>query len=445
MPANILIVDDDQDIIQSFRRMLRKEGYTIFSAPDGESGLSIITENEIEIALVDYQMPGMNGIELLKRIRRLSPGTDVIIITGYGNIQSAIEAMKLGAYDYITKPLDITELRKTLRGMFEKKELRSENMRLKEELKIKGAYNGLVGQSPCMLDMYRTIVKAAERDSSVLIQGESGTGKELVARAIHAASPRAGHSFMIIDCSSVSIQVIESELFGHTKGAFTNAIAAKKGLLEAANGGTVFIDEVTEIPLDTQSTFLRVLQEREIRRVGSNRSTSVDIRVIAATNRNIARSVELGQFRLDLFYRLNVIPIHVPPLRDRAEDVPLLIRRFMEEFRTAPGQFESISHEALAVLMGYPWPGNVRELRNVIERIFVLNRGDVIETAHLPMELTNTLPVVEIPCRGTLDDIEKRAIINALELTSGDRIRAAKTLGIGKSTLYRKLKTYGIN
>lgn len=444
MPANILIVDDDREIISSIKRMLKKEEYTIFSAIDGESGLEIIEGNDIDIALVDYQMPGMNGIELLKQLKEVSPEIEVIIITGYGTIQSAIEAMKLGAYDYITKPIDITELRRTLRHINEKQELIVENLRLREELRTKSSYNGIVGQSPSMVAMYRTIIKASERNTSVLIQGESGTGKEVVARAIHTASPRSAQPFVVIDCSSVSIQVIESELFGHVKGAFTNAFAAKKGLLEEAEGGTVFIDEVTEIPLDTQSTFLRVLQEREIRRVGSNRPTPIDVRVIAATNRNISQEIEQGQFRLDLFYRLNVIPIMVPPLKERLEDIPLLIRHFMEEFRTTQGQFESISREALAVLMGYPWPGNVRELRNVIERIFVLNRGETIETAHLPVELMEAVPPAKAMCSGKLSDIEKQAILHALKTADGDRIRAAKILDIGKSTLYRKLKTYGI-
>ena len=446
MPVKILIVDDEENIIRSLKRMLQKEGYTIFSARNGTDGLSVVVDEEIEVALVDYQMPGMNGLQLLKKIKRKSPSTEVIIITGYGTIQSAVEAMKLGAYDYITKPLNSIELRKTLKTVLEKKHLISENRRLQAELETKYSFQGIIGISSSMEEVFRTMAKASMTDSSVMIQGESGTGKELVARSIHYNSVRADKPFVTIDCSSISIQVIESELFGHVKGAFTGAHSDKKGLLKDADSGTVFIDEITEIPLETQAKFLRVLQEKEIRPVGSNREGPLDIRVIAATNKKIQQEVESGNFRLDLFYRLNVVPIYIPPLRDRRDDIPLFIDHFMNEFRDRKGKFESISNEAVSILINYRWPGNVRELRNIIERIFVLGSGSFIEVHHLPSEIVETVHTFtpKISQGRTLNELEKEAIITALEMSDSNCIKASKILGIGKSTFYRKLKQYNI-
>jgi len=415
MLTKLLIVDDDEKVIDSLRRILRKEGYAFFSATSGQDALALLTREEIEVALVDYKMPGMDGFELLKRMKKKYPHIDVIMITGYGTVHSAVDAMKVGAYDYITKPLDPIELRKTLKTLTERKELISENKRLQAELESKYSFEGIIGNAPVMRTIFRTLIKASQSDSHILIQGESGTGKELVARSIHFNSPRAKKPFVPIDCGSISTQVIESELFGHVKGAFTGAYTAKKGLLKEADGGTAFLDEITEIPLETQAKFLRVLQEKEIRPVG-------------------------------IYYRLNVVPIFIPPLRERKEDIPFFVRYFMNEFREQEGKFESISRDAVQILMNHHWPGNVRELRNVIERIFVLGSGPVIDVNHLPLELVQAVSTsTEASSQGrTLSESEKDAILSALDKAEGNRVKAAKILGMGKSSLYRKLKQYNI-
>ncbi|MBN1292489.1 MAG: sigma-54-dependent Fis family transcriptional regulator [Candidatus Latescibacteria bacterium] len=447
MPLKLLIVDDEENVIHSLKRMLKNEQYVFFSALNGYDALEIFTEEEIDVALVDYKMPGMDGIGLLKLIKKKYPSTEVIIMSGYGTIESAVSAMRLGSYDYIIKPFDDHELKKTLKALVEKKALISENKRLQAELEVKYSFQGIVGDSHAMQEVYRTLKKVSHRDSPVLIQGESGTGKELIARSVHFNSPRAKKPFVTIDCSSISHQVIESELFGHVKGAFTGAFSSKNGMIKEADGGTVFIDEITEIPPDTQAKFLRVIQEKEIRPVGGTRSEPVDVRIIAATNRNIKNEVDTGNFRLDLFYRLNVVPVFLPPLRDRTEDIPLFVRHFMNEFRDNQNKFESISRDAIHVLMKYPWPGNVRELRNMIERIFVLGSGPVIETDHLPLELMCENVMVQTPSPGakTLAEMEKDAILSALKNAGGNRIIAAQMLEMGKSTLYRKLKEYNIS
>ena len=446
MPLKLLIVDDEENVIHSLKRILKKENHTIFSAVNGYDALEMFAEEEIDAALIDYKMPGMDGLELLTLIKKKYPNTEVIVMSGYGTIESAVKAMRLGSYDYITKPFNDHELKKTLKSLVEKKALLSENIRLQAELEVKYSFQGIVGDSPAMQEVYRTLKKVSLSNSPVLIQGESGTGKELTARAVHFNSQRAKKPFVTIDCSSISNQVIESELFGHVKGAFTGAFSSKNGLIKEADGGTVFIDEVTEIPLETQAKFLRVIQEKEIRQVGGTQAEPVDVRIIAATNRNIKDEVDAGNFRLDLFYRLNVVPVYLPPLRDRTEDIPLFVHHFMNEFRDNRHKFESISREAIHILMKYRWPGNVRELRNVIERIFVLGSGPTIETDHLPIELFDTavsLPVSAQTAR-TLAETEKDAILSALEAAGGNRIKAAHILEMGKSTLYRKLKEYNI-
>lgn len=442
---NILVVDDEEDFRDLFSEIIQGLGYQPLTAKDGVDALEVLKKTEIDIAIVDLQMPRMNGIELLREIKKQDPNIEVLLITGFGTISSAVEAMKLGAYDYITKPVKLEEVENLIRRIVQTRTLISENRMLRQQLKKKYKFQNLIGATPQMQEIFKIIARVSQNNCTVLIQGESGTGKELIARAIHFNGPNADKPFIPIDCGSINENLVESELFGHERGAFTGAYTSKKGLFRVAHGGTVFLDEIGDIPKDVQAKLLRALQERKIKPVGGTKFIDIDVRVIAATNRNLDEAITDGQFRKDLFYRLNVVQINVPPLRERKDDIPLLVNHFIKNFNKPGRAIKGISKEALEVLMNYDWPGNVRELENVIERAFALGTSDLITIDDLPSALvmkSRKTPLWEDELK-PLAEIEKEAILKTLEKTGGDKQAAARILKIDRSTLYRKLHRYG--
>jgi len=402
--------------------------------------------------ITDLRMREVDGLAVLRAAKEHSPETVVVVITAFASTETAVEAMKLGAYDYITKPFKMDEIKLILANALERKRLQDENQALKRQLRRERSVESFVGRSPQMLEMFETIRKIADSMSTVLVAGESGTGKELVARAIHDGSPRRNGPFVSVNCGAIPETLMESELFGHVKGAFTGAVASTVGLFSAAHGGTLFLDEITEVPAALQVKLLRVIQEREIRRVGDTKDIKVDVRLIAASNRDVAKAVQDGTLREDLFYRLNVIPLHIPPLRERREDIPLLVAHFMKRRSSELGRSaRSVTPAALVVLESYRWPGNVRELENVIERALVLGNGDVLDVDALPPDLRRPQDVleiaVEIPESGldlqaTLDQIEQRYIQLALARTGGVQTRAAELLRVSFRQLRYKLRKH---
>lgn len=443
--TRVLIVDDEEsarELCAQILKTLQVETEVVHSATPA---LAILESGQIDIVLTDVRMPGMNGIELLKIIRQKYPETDVVIMTGFGSIPSAVQAIKLGAYDYISKPFELDMFRNVFQRLIEKQELTVENRLLREQLKTRHGFADLVGTSAPMLRIYRLILKAAAKRHPVLILGESGTGKELVARAIHSHSPSSEEPFVPVDCGALSPTLIESELFGHARGAFTGANQSRLGLLASAKGGTVFLDEIAELPVELQAKLLRALQEREVRPLGSNEQVPLEARVIAATNQEVEGAVKRGAIRKDLYFRLNVVSIKMPALRERKNDIPALVHYFIDRHGGTENRFTGASYEAMTRMMVYNWPGNVRELENCIQRAIVLGKGPLIQVKDLPSPLLYTsgspVEVVEVP---SLREVERQAIVQALEATGGDRIRAAKLLRIGKTTIYRKLKQYGL-
>src|SRR3990172_6412630 len=381
----ILIVDDEKSIREFLEIMLKKEGYKVGSAVNAEEALKLFHNSNYELVISDIKMSGMDGVELLKKIKEINPETIVLMITAYASVDTAIDAMKAGAYDYITKPFNVDEVKHIIQNALDRRRLETENILLKKELKSRYSFANLVGTSPKMLEIYGLIKRVANTRTNILISGESGTGKELVARAIHYESERKEKPFVPINCGAIPENLLESELFGHQKGAFTGAVANKSGLFEMANEGTIFLDEITEIPVQLQVKLLRVIQERNFRRVGSVEDISVDVRIIAASNKEIGKEVKEGRFREDLFYRLNVIPIHLPPLRERKEDIRLLSQHFLEKYCEELGKdIKKISGEAMEFLARYPYPGNIRELENIIERAVALEPTDIILPESLP-------------------------------------------------------------
>jgi DNA-binding NtrC family response regulator len=447
---NLLIVDDERFVRESCREVAMALGFNTHIADSPEQCYGVLDTANVDVVLLDLRLPGTNGMEVLREIKRRRPDTVVVIMTGFATVQSAVQAMKGGAYDYVTKPFSFDELRLVLDRVTAHLKLATENRLLREQVKSKHGFGPMVGQAPEMDRLYRIIAKASLSTHPVLILGESGTGKELVARSIHYSGPFRDKPFIAVDCGSLVPSLIESELFGYVKGAFTGAVRAKDGLMAAAEGGTVFLDEVGELPVDLQSKLLRALQEKEIRPVGGTRAIPINVRILAATNRDLESAVQQGSFRRDLYFRLNVLTLRVPPLRERKQDIPLLAGHILERVARTTGVQRNISDDALKLMLNYDWPGNVRELENCLERACALTSGPTIHIADLPTALQNfhaQTPVVPVTFESAgvslLADLEKRAILHAITVLNGDKLEAAKQLGIGKTTLYRKLKEYG--
>jgi DNA-binding NtrC family response regulator len=444
---SILAVDDDDEFRSVVARRFQRRGYDVTHTGKPSEALAMAEQKHFDVAIFDIAMPEMDGVQLLERMRQVDRDTQVIMLTGQGTIETAIRAMKLGAYDYLTKPCELAELEVQVERAYEKAQLARENQNLKTALRRSGPPTEIIGNSTAIRQVLHMIERVAATDSSVLIQGESGTGKELVARALHQGSPRADKPMVVINCAALQETLLESELFGHEKGAFTSAVATKQGLFEVADGGTLFIDEIGEMAGGLQAKLLRVLEDGRFRRVGSTKEIKTDVRIIAATNKDLANEVAASRFRDDLYFRLNVITIAIPSLRDRAEDIPLLVNYFLSQGTRGP---RSIEPDALAALVTYRWPGNVRELANVIERARILADGTSITVRDLPLglvQLSPTAPSREptIKSNGThLEDLERKHIQRVLEAEGCNKARAARALGISRRRLYRLLEKHGL-
>jgi len=451
--ARILVVDDELSMREVLEITLRQEGYDVTVADGGEAALRALDAAPFDLDVTDLRMRGVDGLAVLRAVKERAPGTAVLMLTAFASTDTAVEAMKLGAYDYVTKPFKLDELRLTIASALERKQLREENQALRRQLQRERGLPNFVGRSRRMLEVFETIRKIADSPSNVMITGETGTGKELVAQAIHHEGPHRDRPFVSVNCGAIPEALMESELFGHVKGAFTGAVNDTRGLFSAADGGTLFLDEITEIPPSVQVKLLRAIQERSIRRVGDTRDVRVDVRMIAASNRDLAGAVAEGVLREDLFYRLNVIPIHLPPLRERRDDIPLLVNHFVQRLARETGKdVRGISAEALALLEQQRWPGNIRELENAIERAIVLGTGPTLEVDALPTELLRPVPVsdatLEIPPEGldleaTLDSIEQRLLRAALERSGGVQTRAAELLKMSFRQFRYKLQKTG--
>jgi DNA-binding NtrC family response regulator len=451
--ARFLIVDDHQSIRKLCMTVGRSMGLHCMEAESAESALAYLETDSPDMILADLMMPNMTGLEFLPRVKQILPRTEIAIMTGHGSIETAVQAMRLGAYDYITKPFRIEELRLLLHRMEEKVKLVAENQFLRERVGAEMELNGIVGSSSKIQDVLRMVARLKDTRTPVLITGESGTGKELVARAIHYRGSFAQRPFVAVDCGSLVPTLIESELFGYEKGAFTGAVKSKEGLFQAASGGTIFLDEIGELPVEMQAKLLRVLQEKEVRPVGSNQKVKVDVRVIAATNRDLETEYKEGKFRKDLYFRLNVVTLHMPALRERKSDVPTLVHYFLDRF--APERMLSVSPAAMKCMLQYEWPGNVRELENAIERAVALGSEETLEMHDLPPALRNgheiqpvSEPAISQPKPAVsdtdLEELERVTIQRVFEQVNGDKALAGKMLGISRATLYRKLKRYNI-
>lgn len=449
----ILVVDDEKNYLVVLEALLSGEGYEVITADNARDALRHITDSDVDLVITDMKMPGMDGMELLKESKNIKPELPVIMMTAYGTIEMAVEAMKNRAYDYITKPFQNEELKLTIKKALENYRLIKENKYLHEALSDRYRYGNIIGKSEAMKRVFEMIDKVSRTRSTVLITGPSGTGKELIAKAIHYNSPRKNKPFISVNCGALVETLLESELFGHEKGAFTGAISMKKGRFELADGGTLFLDEVGEMPPSIQVKLLRVLQEMEFERVGGTKTIKVDVRVLSASNRNLKDDVEQGKFREDLYYRLNVINIDVPPLKERMEDLRPLVHHFIEKYGKEMGKDDiTLTPEAWKLLYSYPWPGNVRELENVIERAVVLNTTGTITPEDLPPELSGkkeSLDIerfipLEIDLQKTLETIEERLIRRALKHSDNVQARAARLLGITKSLMQHKIKKYNI-
>ncbi len=449
MPEKILVVDDEDIIRESLSYILSKEGYVVDEAENGKVALDKILDNYYDLVITDLEMPVMKGIELLENLSTAAVQTASIVITAYGSLDTAIKALRHGASDYILKPVEFDDLLIKVNRLFEIKKLIAENRLLRKEVQRNFDFVNLVGKSSAMQKIFETSETVADTDSTVLITGNSGTGKELVARAIHQNSKRKNKPFLAVNCGAISENLIESELFGHKRGAFTGAISDKEGYLKAADGGTLFLDEISEMPLQLQVKLLRVLQEKEITPVGTTYSIPVNVRFLASTNRDLQEEISSGRFREDLFYRLNVIEINIPSLKQRKEDIPLLIDHFINKYRIELNKsVKGIDKNALRALVNYDWRGEVRELENIIERAVIFSKGDYITTAELPIYLQTTKEIYIPEKAGSLEDfvkrVEKEFILKTLENNGYDKDKVAKVLDLGLSTLYRKIKEYGI-
>ncbi len=454
--AAVLIIEDDRAQREALQEILAAEGYEVETAPDGDTGLARLQEAGFEVVLTDLALPGQNGLEILKYLVRHRPETVCIIITGYATIKNSVAAMRLGAYDYLAKPVDPQELRLVIKRALEHKHLKQENLRLKKQLYQRFGFANIIGTSEAITRIFDLIQKVADTDSTVLLLGESGTGKELIARAIHFNSQRRQGPLIPVNCAAIPEELLESELFGHERGAFTHAVRTRIGRFEQANGGTIFLDEIADMSPGLQVKILRVLQDRAFERIGGTKTIRVDIRVIAATNQDLEALVRQGRFREDLFYRLNVIPIRVPPLRERVSDIPLLATHFLQEFSHKKKKpLKRLSPAVLDLLLRYPWPGNVRELENLMERLVILSEGETVEVNDLPERFRASSPVMGAPeiadfpehgvhLNDAVQDFERRLILKALEKSNWVKSRAAKLLHLNRTTLIEKMKKQNI-
>ncbi|MFQ5602111.1 MAG: sigma-54-dependent transcriptional regulator [bacterium] len=446
--SKILIVDDEPAITEGLSELLNLEGYTTAAVDDGLKALQLLESQNFHLVLVDLMIPGLNGIQLLEKIKKKGLMTEVIIITGKGTISTAVDAMKAGAYDYLTKPVKPHRLKSIIPKALEHQNLIVKNLQLEETIKQMTHYEDIVGQDEKMRHIYQLLDAVADTTANVLITGESGTGKELVARAIHNKSSRALQPFVAINCSAFPRDILENELFGHEKGAFTGALKEKPGCFEMANGGTLFLDEIGEMSADTQTKLLRVLEERSFRRLGGTKEITVDVKVIAATNRDIKKALSSGALREDLYYRLSVMEIEMPPLRERMSDLSLLLNEFLQQFNSKNNkQINAFSDECLTLLRNYSWPGNVRELKNLVERAVILCNGDTIELEHLPQSLLNPVSPASsdsenIVLGKSLEEVEKEVIFKTLKMTNNNKTKAAQILGISLKTMHNKLNKY---
>lgn len=444
----VLIVDDEDAALRLCSDIAFESGLRVRTATTTEQALEILDELPIDIVITDLRIPELGGLELLRRVREHYPEVAVLVLTQYGTIQTAVEATRLGAADYVTKPFHIDELRRKLQRLIHEQELDQENRVLREQLRTRPGYKELIGTSPKMQRVYRLIEKVSQHSYPVLILGESGTGKELVARSIHFSGLRKNKPFVPVDCSALAPTLIESELFGYVKGAFTGAMHNKQGVFESAEHGTLFLDEIGNLPVDMQAKLLRVIQEREVKPVGSTERISVNVRIIAATNRDLEAAVRQNAFRQDLFFRLNVVQIKLPPLRERKSDIPLLVQAFLEKFTDSEHPMPVLAEDAMSRLTTHDWPGNIRELENAIQRAIALGSGPILHSGDLPSNVQYPRPGEKIPSPDeitTLEEMERHAILRALRETNGDKLVAARLLGIGKTTLYRKLKQYSVD
>ena len=445
---NLLIVDDERAIRDACREVAQSLGFNTFTADSAEHAYRLLESQGIDAVLLDLRLPGAGGLEALNQIKSRRPDALIVVVTGYGTVQSAVQAMKNGAYDYVTKPFSLDELKLLLERVVSHLKLKTENRVLREKIKSRQGFGSIVGTSPEMEKLYRIVAKAAHSTHPVLILGESGTGKELVARSIHFSGPFRDKPFIPVDCGSLVPTLIESELFGYVKGAFTGAQHAKDGLLAIAEGGTVFLDEVGELPVDLQAKLLRAIQEKEIRPVGSTKQIPINVRILAATNRDLEEGVAQGTFRRDLYFRLNVLSLRIPSLRERRQDIPLLAAHFLERLSRNSEQERTLSDDALKAMLAYDWPGNVRELENCLERACAFTTGPMIHLGDLPREISQLERSTPAGTgNGTskivsMSELERQTILNAIAQLNGDKLQAARLLGIGKTTLYRKLKEY---
>lgn len=446
--ATVLIADDEKNIRSGLAIAFEDEGYDTLQAEDGQAAWTMINKKSVDLVITDLRMPGISGYDLLKKINAAYPTLPVIVLTGHGSIEDAVQAMRDGAVDFFTKPVDLDHLILTVSKALSNKRISEQNRQLKAEidvLKKKQGYQKIIGKSAPVAKMMEIIAQVAPSKASVLVTGESGTGKELVADAIHSLSARADGPLIKVNCASLSPTLLESELFGHEKGAFTGAVSQKKGRFELADGGTIFLDEIGEIDQSTQIKILRVLQERCFERVGGEETVSVDVRIVAATNRNLEQEIRNGNFREDLYYRLNVVHIEVPPLRERKEDIPLLISSFIDTFNQEDGRHvEGFTSSARKALLAYSWPGNIRELRNTVESCVVLARGTMIDVDELPPHIAtrDEDETVSINVGTTLEEAEKKIILSTVAHYKGNKTKAAEVLAIGRKTLHRKLEEY---
>jgi DNA-binding NtrC family response regulator len=445
----LILVAEDEDLMRAIiRQLLEGAGYRVAAVPSAEEALETFAAEDVALTLTDIRMAGIDGLALLDRIKDVDPEALVVVMTAYSSVDSAVSALRKGAYDYVTKPFVNEDLLQSVKNAIRQRELFRENRQLRRELDRRYSFSEIIGASENLQRVFRLVEKVAATNTNILIYGESGTGKELVARAIHHNSPRSSRPFVAINCGALPETLLESELFGHTKGAFTGAVSARAGLFRSAEGGTIFLDEIGEISPTMQVRLLRAVQEHEVTPVGSSTPVRFDARIICATNRELEKEVTEGRFREDLFYRLNVIEIHLPPLRERREDVPLLVRHFVKRTAREQGQPEkAVEPDAMTALLNYNWPGNVRELQNAVERAFTLS-GERLDLDSLPPRVrepaAGQLPVRDPDgLRPTLDEVERRHILDTLSSVNQDKARAANILGIDLSTLYRKLKRYG--
>jgi DNA-binding NtrC family response regulator len=456
MSARILITDDDAVSCRLFAKVLEGEGYQVEWVQSGEEALTRLRDNTHDLLVVDIQMPGMSGLDVTRAVRTAYPALPVVVMTAFGSMETAIEAIRDGAFDYISKPMNLEELKHTVSRALAQRALRDQSAEIGEARESREEPRAIIGRSPAMVEVYKTVARVAPTRSTVLILGESGTGKELIARAIHQHSPRARRPFVAVDCGVLTETLLESELFGHVRGAFTGAVTDKKGVFEEAQGGTCFLDEIGDVTPNMQAKLLRVLQERETKRVGGKEWVKVDVRVVAATNQNLAELVRKRAFRHDLYYRLNVITIHLPPLRERGEDIPALVHRFLRRYsQENEKEVTTISDEVMELLCAYPWPGNIRELENTIERAVALARQPILMPEDLPTnvregvapEWSHDLSQEEhsfFAGSPTLDEVDKRYVQYVLSRTQGNVSRAAKILDIDRRSLYRMLERFKI-